>query len=116
MVGYTGLPIDPEGLLSYLVSYRRHTAFHEDTVERIFVDIMARCRPDELTVYGRFLRRGGLDINPFRSTQGDSGAGDAVGAAVEPGDDRRPGSMRISPVCDTSAAAWVHASSPGGAD
>ena len=71
MVGYTGLPIDPKGLLRYLVSYRRHTAFHEDTVERIFVDIMARCRPDELTVYGRFLRRGGLDINPFRSTHGD---------------------------------------------
>ncbi|MDE0062816.1 MAG: NADPH-dependent 7-cyano-7-deazaguanine reductase QueF [Gammaproteobacteria bacterium] len=68
MVEYTGLPIAPEGLLRYLVSYRRHMAFHEDTVERIFVDIMQRCRPDELTVYGRFLRRGGLDINPFRST------------------------------------------------
>ena len=72
MVGYTGLPIEPEGLLRYLVSYRRHTAFHEDTVERIFVDIMERCRPDELTVYGRFLRRGGLDINPFRSTHADA--------------------------------------------
>ena len=71
MVDYTGLPIDPEGLLRYLVSYRRHTAFHEDTVERIFVDIMERGEPDELTVYGRFLRRGGLDINPFRSTLAD---------------------------------------------
>lgn len=72
MVEYTGLPIDPEGLLCYLVSYRSHRAFHEDSVERIFVDIMQRCRPDELTVYGRFLRRGGLDINPFRSTHADA--------------------------------------------
>ena len=72
MVGYTGLPIEPEGLLRYLVSYRRHTAFHEDTVERIFVDILQRCRPGELSVYGRFLRRGGLDINPFRSTHADA--------------------------------------------
>ena len=72
MVRFAGLPIAPEGLLRYLVSYRRHMAFHEDTVERIFVDIMQRCRPDELTVYGRFLRRGGLDINPFRSTHADA--------------------------------------------
>ena len=72
MVEYTGLPIDPRGLLRYLVSYRRHAAFQEDTVERIFVDIMERCRPDELTVHGRFLRRGGLDINPFRSTHADA--------------------------------------------
>ena len=68
MVGYTGPAIEPEGLLRYLVSFRSHAAFHEDTVERIFVDIMARCRPEALTVYGCFLRRGGLDINPFRST------------------------------------------------
>ena len=72
LVQYTGPPIEPEGLFRYLVSYRRHKAFHEDTVERIFVDIMQRCRPDELTVYGRFLRRGGLDINPFRSTLADA--------------------------------------------
>ena len=72
LVEYTGAPVDPGGLLRYLVSYRRHRAFHEDTVERIFIDISERCRPDELTVYGRFLRRGGLDINPFRSTLADS--------------------------------------------
>lgn len=72
MVEYTGLPIDPAGLLRYLVSFRGHVAFHEDTVERIFVDIMARCEPDGLTVYGRFLRRGGIDINPFRSTHADA--------------------------------------------
>ncbi len=68
LVAYRGPSIEPAGLLRYLVSYRRHAAFHEDTVERIFVDIMQRCAPTDLTVYGRFLRRGGIDINPFRST------------------------------------------------
>ena len=68
LVEYSGTPLEPRGLLKYLVSFRRHAAFHEDTVEQIFVDIMQRCRPAELTVYGRFLRRGGVDINPFRST------------------------------------------------
>lgn len=68
LVEYSGAPIEPRGLLRYLVSFRRHAAFHEDTVERIFVDIVQRCRPVALTVYGRFLRRGGVDINPFRST------------------------------------------------
>jgi len=64
---YRGPRIDRGALLEYLVSYRRHAAFHEACVERIFVDIAARCRPDRLTVYARFLRRGGIDINPFRS-------------------------------------------------
>ena len=68
LVGYTGLRIAPEGLLRYLVSYRRHAAFHEDTVEQVFVDLMARCRPTALRVCGFFQRRGGLDINPYRST------------------------------------------------
>ena len=72
LVQYTGAPVEPAGLLKYLVSFRRHAAFHEDTVEQVFVDFMQQCRPDELTVYGRFLRRGGLDINPFRSTSDDS--------------------------------------------
>ena len=72
MVEYRGLPMDPEGLLRYLVSFRGHAAFHEDAVERIFIDIMERCRPEALTVYGRFLRRGGLDINPYRSTLADA--------------------------------------------
>ncbi len=71
LIRYTGVPVDPEGLLRYLVSYRRHAAFHEDTIEQIFMDIMQRCRPEGLTVFGRFLRRGGLDINPFRSTVAD---------------------------------------------
>ena len=67
LIRYRGPTIDRATLLSYLVSFRNHNAFHEDCVERIFVDVMARCAPDRLTVYARFNRRGGLDINPFRS-------------------------------------------------
>lgn len=66
-IRYRGPRIEPAALLRYLVSYRRHAAFHEDCVERIFVDIAGRCRPERLSVYARFLRRGGIDINPFRS-------------------------------------------------
>ena len=67
LVRYRGPRIDRESLLRYLVSYREHAAFHEACVERIFVDLSLRCRPVRLTVYARFLRRGGIDINPFRS-------------------------------------------------
>ena len=67
---YRGPRIEREGLLRYLVSYRRHAAFHEHCVERIFVEVMARCRCLELTVLARFTRRGGLDINPFRTNAG----------------------------------------------
>lgn len=69
MVRYTGKAIDHAGLLGYLVSYRSHQAFHETTIERIYADIMARCQPTFLSVNGRFQRRGGLDINPFRSSE-----------------------------------------------
>ena len=64
---YKGSKIDRAGLLKYIVSYRQHQDFHEQCVEQIFVDIMAACSPTELSVYARYLRRGGLDINPFRS-------------------------------------------------
>jgi 7-cyano-7-deazaguanine reductase len=67
MIRYRGPAIEHQGLLRYLVSYRRHPAFHESCVERIFIDVLRRCRPRNLTVYARFLRRGGIDINPFRS-------------------------------------------------
>lgn len=67
MLRYQGQRIDREGLLRYIVSYRRHASFHESCVERIFMDVLSRCRPRALTVYARFLRRGGIDINPFRS-------------------------------------------------
>jgi 7-cyano-7-deazaguanine reductase len=66
-VRYRGPRIDRAGLLRYLISYRSHAAFHEACVERIFVDIRDRCRPERLSVYARFTRRGGIDINPFRS-------------------------------------------------
>jgi len=67
LVTYKGPRIDRAGLLRYIVSFRRHEDFHENCVERMFVDILARCRPDKLTVYARYQRRGGIDINPFRS-------------------------------------------------
>lgn len=68
-VTYQGPAIDPAGLLAYIISYRHHQGFHEPCVERIFVDIMSQCQPTELTVEARYVRRGGLDINPIRSTQ-----------------------------------------------
>lgn len=68
LISYRGLQIDRRRLLQYLVSYRRHRGFHETVVEQIFADVKARCGCERLTVYGRFLRRGGIDINPFRST------------------------------------------------
>ncbi|MDZ7891549.1 MAG: NADPH-dependent 7-cyano-7-deazaguanine reductase QueF [Rhodoferax sp.] len=67
-ISYTGLPIQQEGLLQYLVSFRNHNEFHEQCVERIFMDIWARCKPAKLTVYARYTRRGGLDINPLRTS------------------------------------------------
>ncbi len=67
-VRYRGIPIDRAGLLRYLVSYREHAAFHEACVERMFVDVQQRCRPLGLLVHARFLRRGGIDINPWRAT------------------------------------------------
>lgn len=67
-IRYSGPAIDQGRLLQYLVSFRNHNEFHEQCVERIFVDIMARCRPVKLAVYARYTRRGGLDINPFRSS------------------------------------------------
>ncbi|AUH71797.1 NADPH-dependent 7-cyano-7-deazaguanine reductase QueF [Legionella sainthelensi] len=68
-ISYKGKKINREGLLQYLVSFRNHNEFHEQCIERIFVDIMNRCQPEVLTVYGRYTRRGGLDINPYRSTE-----------------------------------------------
>ena len=67
LIRYHGSKIDPEALLRYLISFRQHNEFHEQCVERIFVDLMRYCQPEKLTVYARYTRRGGLDINPFRS-------------------------------------------------
>lgn len=67
-ISYFGPQIDQAGLLRYIVSFRNHHGFHEDCVERMFIDIMARCQPHKLAVYARYTRRGGLDINPFRTS------------------------------------------------
>lgn len=67
-VHYQGPRIDQEGLLRYLVSFRDHAGFHEQCVERIFIDLMHRCQPQSLWVEARYTRRGGLDINPRRAT------------------------------------------------
>ncbi|HEX5738890.1 MAG TPA: NADPH-dependent 7-cyano-7-deazaguanine reductase QueF [Hydrogenophaga sp.] len=65
-IRYSGPQIDQAGLLQYIVSFRNHNEFHEQCVERIYSDIMARCKPAKLMVYARYTRRGGLDINPWR--------------------------------------------------
>ena len=69
-IHYTGPRLGRDGLLRYLVSYRDHADFHEHCVERIFQDILATCGATRLSVYARYTRRGGLDINPFRTTPG----------------------------------------------
>lgn len=79
-IRYRGPRIDRAGLLRYLVSFRNHNEFHEQCVERIFVDVMARCAPQSLSVYARYTRRGGLDINPFRSTDATASPGNPRGA------------------------------------
>lgn len=67
LIHYSGNKIDHAGLLKYLISYRSHSGFGEHCVEQIFHDLLLQCRPKKLTVYARYTRRGGLDINPFRS-------------------------------------------------
>ena len=69
-IAYRGPRIDRAALLRYLVSFREHCEFHEQCVERIFVDVLARCRPESLCIEARYTRRGGLDINPWRATPG----------------------------------------------
>lgn len=67
-IAYSGAQIDQAGLLQYLVSFRNHNEFHEQCVERIYMDIWTRCKPTKLAVYARYTRRGGLDINPWRTS------------------------------------------------
>ncbi|MDR1855231.1 MAG: NADPH-dependent 7-cyano-7-deazaguanine reductase QueF [Azoarcus sp.] len=71
-VRYAGPAIERAGLLRYVVSFRQHEEFHEQCVERIFCDLLARCRPTALAVWARYTRRGGLDINPWRATPGEA--------------------------------------------
>ena len=69
-IAYCGQAIDHAALLRYIVSYRMHSGFHEQCVEQIFMDILRVCKPQALSVYARYTRRGGLDINPWRATPG----------------------------------------------
>ena len=69
-IQYTGRAIDHAGLLKYIVSFRMHSGFHENCVERMFMDIMQQCQPTALCIFARYTRRGGLDINPWRATAG----------------------------------------------
>ena len=69
VVEYRGAALDHASLLAYLVSFRQHSDFHEQCVERIFLDLQRLLKPETLTVYARYVRRGGLDINPYRSTE-----------------------------------------------
>lgn len=66
-IHYAGPQIDQEGLLKYLIGFREHNEFHEQCVERIFMDVLRQCKPNKLAVYARYTRRGGLDINPWRA-------------------------------------------------
>ena len=66
-IRYVGPQIDQEGLLKYLIGFREHNEFHEQCVERIFMDVLRQCKPTKLAVYARYTRRGGLDINPWRA-------------------------------------------------
>ncbi|MFM5718879.1 NADPH-dependent 7-cyano-7-deazaguanine reductase QueF [Aeromonas caviae] len=67
VIHYRGPRLDREKLLRYLISFRQHNEFHEQCIERIFTDLKHFCTPEQLTVHARYTRRGGLDINPFRS-------------------------------------------------
>ncbi|RMR35717.1 putative proteinPH-dependent 7-cyano-7-deazaguanine reductase, partial [Pseudomonas savastanoi pv. glycinea] len=69
VVEYRGAALDHSSLLAYIVSFRQHSDFHEQCVERIFLDLQRLLKPEKLTVYARYVRRGGLDINPYRSTE-----------------------------------------------
>lgn len=67
-IAYEGPAIDQEGLLQYLVSFRNHVGLPEHCVEQIFMDLWTRCQPARLSVHTRYTRRGGLDVNPFRTS------------------------------------------------
>jgi 7-cyano-7-deazaguanine reductase len=69
VVAYRGSALDHASLLEYIVSFRQHSDFHEQCVERIFLDLQRLLKPEKLTVFARYVRRGGLDINPYRSTE-----------------------------------------------
>jgi 7-cyano-7-deazaguanine reductase len=62
---------DARSLLSYILSFRNHQGFHEACCEQIFADLFEVLQPAELSVRCLYTRRGGLDINPFRTTKSE---------------------------------------------
>lgn len=68
-LGWTGRAVEPASLLAYIIAYRRHQDFHENCVESMYCDLAQVLQPERLWVYARYTRRGGLDINPFRSSE-----------------------------------------------
>jgi len=79
-IRYVGPQIEQEGLLKYLIGFREHNEFHEQCVERIFMDVLRQCQPSKLAVYARYTRRGGLDINPWRANFSTGKLGNLRGA------------------------------------
>ena len=79
-IRYVGPQIEQEGLLKYLIGFREHNEFHEQCVERIFMDVLRQCQPSKLAVYARYTRRGGLDINPWRANFSTGKPGNLRGA------------------------------------
>lgn len=71
VVDYEGPALDHEALLRYVVSFRSHTEFHEHCVERVFTDLKGLGDFSRLMVRAHYVRRGGLDINPWRSLHVD---------------------------------------------
>jgi 7-cyano-7-deazaguanine reductase len=96
-IRYVGAPIDQEGLLKYLISFRNHNEFHEQCVERIFTDVMRMCKPVKLAVYARYTRRGGLDINPFRTNYNTPWPDNRRNARQQ---DRTDSKLRVGPDAD----------------
>ena len=61
--------LNKKEIYNFLFSLRNHGGFHENCVEKIFLYIKETFSIDHLEICGRFLRRGGIDINPIRSSQ-----------------------------------------------
>ena len=81
-IEYSGKEIVPASLLKYIVSFRQHQGYHENCVEQIFCDIKKFCQPDKLTLYARYTRRGGLDINPLRTDNSDPSKSQLIGKVI----------------------------------
>lgn len=57
--------VESKSLKLYLFSFRNHGGFHEDCVNRILNDLVELLQPRYLEVWGKFLPRGGISIDPY---------------------------------------------------